>query len=144
MQNTSTKEPLSVPVWLLLLIFLAVATAAAGFFLAPASTTTATGASPPGTERSISQDGIDATLESVVRANGQTILTLSLNNHQDDLSNPAIASRSTLGGVTASQWRAPKDANGHHARGELIFEGEIGGTLRLGATENVTLVFEGI
>ena len=141
---SETQTP-TLPLWLLLVIAL----------LAGAAFALVRGQKPPGAQTSeitragtessqtVSQNGIDATLESVVREDGQTTVTLSMDNHADDLSDPLLASRSTLGGVTASAWNTEGDAgSGHHVRGELVFDGDLRGALRVGATPATTLTFE--
>ena len=83
---------------------------------------------------------MDVDVISVARREGTTTLRLSLNNHQYDLSDPAIAARSSLAGTAPASWKIlSSGSGGHHAEVEAVFEGEKTGDLLLRITDTLTL-----
>lgn len=105
-----------------------------------ASSETPQAAAPAQPLRSVSGSGIDADVLSVLRKDGTTTIRLSLNNHQYNLADPELASRTTFDGVPPSEWRIlSSGSGGHHAEVEAIFDGERTGDLVLGVTQDITL-----
>jgi len=89
---------------------------------------------------SASAGGVDIDVEDVQRAGGKTLVAVRMNNHRYDLSDPAIAGRTTLAGVSAERFEAPESAmGGHHVSGEFWFDGELEGVLAVGVTDDLTV-----
>lgn len=108
----------------------------------PATDTPASDAPAPANTQSA--DGVDITVEHVERRGAETAVTVAMNNHRYDLSDPAIASRSFLDGMPAAQFNILETSSGgHHARAIFVFS-STGTRLLIGVTEDVVVEFEAI
>ena len=79
---------------------------------------------------SVSQKGVDLTINNIKRENNQTILELAFNNHAYDLSQLDVKNQSTLAGISPSDYKIINSAvGGHHVLAQLIFPGALTGPL---------------
>jgi regulatory protein YycI of two-component signal transduction system YycFG len=89
--------------------------------------------------------GIDVTVEKVTRQDNKTIVQVAMSNHRFDLADPGIVDRTSLDGVTASDFEIlTTEMGGHHVKGELTFNGELTGNLEIGINEDIIFNFEQI
>jgi len=109
----------------------------------PATAVTTAAASAAAPLRTASADGVDVVVEDVRSEDGETVVVLALNNHQYDLSDPAIADRSSLAGVRPSAFVVQSSAmGGHHVSAEMRFDGVSSGPLVIGVAEGVSLTLD--
>ncbi|RJR31497.1 hypothetical protein C4569_02070 [Candidatus Parcubacteria bacterium] len=84
------------------------------------------------------KNGVDLTVENIRKENGNTILELSLNNHQYDLSQMDAVSRTTLKGIRPADYKVINSGSGHHVQSEIIFPGDLSGELIFGLGDELT------
>lgn len=106
----------------------------------PLNSLTPTQSTP--TALSASQKGVDLTIDNIKRENNQTIIELSLNNHIYDLSQMDAKSRSSLAGVSPSDYKIIDSASGgHHLQAQMIFNGNLTGPLVINLGDLLTFNF---
>lgn len=89
-----------------------------------------------------SQDGVEVAVENVIRKDGKTIIELSYNNHQYDLSAMDAVGRSSLAGISPLEYNVINSAmGGHHVQAVMIFKGKLAGELVIGLGELLTFRF---
>lgn len=89
-----------------------------------------------------SQDGIEVTVEDIRKENGKTIVELAMNNHRYDLGAMDTENRSSFSGNKPSEYNIITSAmGGHHVQAEMIFAGELAGSLTIGLDENLIFDF---
>lgn len=85
-----------------------------------------------------SKDGIDVSVDEIKRENGQTILSLGINNHVEDYSQVDLKERSELAGVKPIKYTVDDAASGgHHVSSELVFAGNLSGPLTIKLTDEL-------
>lgn len=85
-----------------------------------------------------SQGGVDVSVDEVKRADGQTVLSLGINNHVEDYSQVDLQARSELAGVKPVKYIVDNAASGgHHVSSQLIFSGNLSGLLTIRLTNDL-------
>jgi len=87
-------------------------------------------------------DGVDIAVEDVIRGDNMTIIELSYNNHQYDLSAMDAKNGSSLSGIRPYGYDVLDSAmGGHHAQATMTFEGDLYGELVVGLNEFLIFKF---
>ena len=85
-----------------------------------------------------SKEGVDVSVDEIKRKNGQTILSLGINNHVEDYSQVDLKERSELAGVKPIKYTVDNTVSGgHHVSSELIFDGNLSGLLVVRLTDEL-------
>lgn len=92
--------------------------------------------------QSVSSDGVDVSIEKVIRQAGKTIIELSLSNHRYDLSKMDAMDGSSLLGSSPIEYNIVSSAmGGHHVKATLVFEDELSGSLVVDLGESLIFKF---
>lgn len=109
-------------------------------------TATATSA-PTAIQSTLSQEknGIDISIDAVEQRGDTTVLSLTLNNHQFDLSDDAIYDNATLNGAPSqSHTFLSSGAGGHHAQVEVVFPSTTQGSFTIAPTQDAVFTFDNL
>ncbi len=88
------------------------------------------------------QDGIEVVVENILRQDNKTIIELTLNNHQYDLSEMDIKKFSSFNSSKPTDYAVKSlGMGGHHVEAEIVFDGELFGDLVIGLNENLEFSF---
>lgn len=89
-----------------------------------------------------SQNGVDVSIENIRKEDGKTVLELSLSNHRYDLSAMDAINRTNFNGIKPEEYIVKTSAmGGHHIQSEMVFEGNLAGSLTIGLGESLTFNF---
>lgn len=89
-----------------------------------------------------SQDGVDVTVEGIRKENGKTTIELTLSNHRYDLADMDTKNRSSFSEVKPSEYNIISSAmGGHHVEAEMIFDGELSGSLTISLDDSLVFNF---
>ena len=90
-----------------------------------------------------SQDGIDVTVEDVIKTADQTVIKLSINNHRYDLAGFDIENRSNFSGVKPIGYMVDNSATGgHHIQVKMTFDQKLSGLLVVGLDDSLIFNFD--
>lgn len=86
--------------------------------------------------------GVDVSIENIIRKDNKTVVELSYNNHQYDLSAMDAKSGSNFAGVKPSIYEVlDSTMGGHHAQATAVFDGDLYGELVIGLNESLIFKF---
>lgn len=109
---------------------------------------TLTAAAPATTRSTLSQEknGIEVSIDTVEQRGETTVLKLTLNNHQFDLSQDAIYDNATLGGVPSQShtFLGEPSGGGHHAEVEVVFPLATEGQFIIAPTQDAVFTFDNL
>lgn len=114
---------------------------------AQASNTSATQASTTTkSTRSQEKSGIEISIDAVEQRGETTVLTLTLNNHQFDLSDDAIYDNATLNSALSQShtFLEEPSGGGHHVEVEVVFAPTTEGAFTISPTQDAVFTFDNL
>ena len=89
-----------------------------------------------------SKNGVDLVIDNIKKENNQTIIDLSLNNHVYDLSPMDVGGGSSLAGVNPNSYKIINSGSGgHHLQAQMIFNGNLSGSLVIKLNDSLVFNF---
>ncbi|MCR4314112.1 MAG: hypothetical protein NUV84_02605 [Candidatus Uhrbacteria bacterium] len=108
------------------------------------ATTQASTATP--STRSQEKSGIEISIEAVEQRGNTTVLKLTMNNHQFDLSQDEIYDNATLNGARSQShaFLGEPSGGGHHAEVEVVFPLATEGSFTIAPTQDAVFSFDNL
>lgn len=110
-----------------------------------ARTTTQASTATPST-RSQEKNDIEISIDAVEQRGDTTVLKLTMNNHQFDLSQDAIYDNATLNGLPSQShaFLGEPSGGGHHAEVEVVFPTTTEGSFTIAPTQDAVFTFDNL
>lgn len=101
---------------------------------------------PTSSSRSQEKSGIEVSIDTVEQRGDTTVITLTLNNHQFDLSQDAIYDNATLNGAQSQShtFLGEPSGGGHHAEVEVVFPTATKGSFIITPTQDAVFTFDNL
>lgn len=96
--------------------------------------------------RSQEKDGIEISINAIEQRGDTTVLKLTLNNHQFDLSQDAIYNNATLNGMPSQShtFLGEPSGGGHHVEVEVLFPLATEGSFSIAPTQDAVFAFDNL